>query len=222
MFGSLVLVPVVMACAVAAASDDAAAASATQWNTVALFVSTALFTASAVALWVRFSSKASKGGDGAAGAKAKENGVHENGVHENGVHENGVHENGNGSLAPERTVSVLFGTQTGTAERFAGQLADEIGDRYGAHRVTARALDIETYDHQASLKQEDLALFCVATYGDGEPTDSALNFTEWLDALIKESDADGSAPLEALKYVAPSTLPNFPPSHPPFVFAVRR
>mmetsp|Transcript_18199 Transcript_18199/g.37609 ORF Transcript_18199/g.37609 Transcript_18199/m.37609 type:complete len:703 (+) Transcript_18199:166-2274(+) len=181
-----------MAWGVAAASEDAMASSGTQWNTVALFVSTALFTASALALWVRYASKASsnngatKSSGGSADAKKAET--------------NGVHENGNGHLPPARTVSVLFGTQTGTAERFSEQLAEEINDRYGAHRVTARALDIETYDHQASLKQEDVALFCVATYGDGEPTDSALNFTEWLGSLVKESDVDGSAPLEMLKY----------------------
>ena len=108
----------------------------------------------------------------------------------------------NGTAAPASRngpkVTVLFGTQTGTAERFANQLSEEINEKYP--HATATASDIETYDHASKLAEEDLALFCVATYGDGEPTDSALSFTEWMEDLVKQGDQDGSSPLAALKY----------------------
>ena len=95
---------------------------------------------------------------------------------------------------------MLFGTQTGTAERFANQLSEEIGERYPT--VSARALDIETYDHETKLAKEELALFCVATYGDGEPTDSALSFTDWIEACVREGEKDDAyvPPLSGLKY----------------------
>ncbi|UPR02317.1 NADPH--cytochrome P450 reductase [Chloropicon primus] len=95
-------------------------------------------------------------------------------------------------------VSVLFGTQTGTAERFANQISEEINERYP--KVKAAAYDIETYDHENKLEAEELALFCVATYGDGEPTDSALNFTTWMGDLVSKGEEDGSMPLKGLKY----------------------
>ena len=147
-------------------TDDAGA-----WTT-ALYVSTALFLTSALALYLKYS-KAQESGPGAKAGKAAED-------------------------EKKTTVSVLFGTQTGTAERFANQLSEEISEKYPT--VAAKALDIETYNHKDKLAKEDLALFCVATYGDGEPTDSALSFTEWLEALRKKGDEDGSAPLDGLKY----------------------
>ena len=155
--------------------------SAAQW-TVTLYVSTALFMTSALALWLKYSSNA-------------KNGSH---YGDKGGRANGT---ANGDAEPPKTVvSVLFGTQTGTAERFANQLSEEITEKYGKSGVAARALDVETYDHKTKLVKEDLAIFCVATYGDGEPTDSALSFTEWLEKLVKKSDTDGSEPLKDLRY----------------------
>lgn len=40
-------------------------------------------------------------------------------------------------------------------------------------------MDIENYD-QERLPSERLVFFLMATYGDGEPTDSATGFMEWL------------------------------------------
>lgn len=82
-------------------------------------------------------------------------------------------------------VRVLFGTQTGTAERFAKQIASEIRKKYGSS-TTVDVTDIENYKARERLSQERLVIFCMATYGDGEPTDNAADFYSW---LCKEADA---------------------------------
>lgn len=46
------------------------------------------------------------------------------------------------------------------------------------------------------MKEGGIALFLMATYGEGDPTDSAVDFTKWLKATTKELDgsfADASA-----------------------------
>ncbi|CAB4055579.1 POR [Lepeophtheirus salmonis] len=57
---------------------------------------------------------------------------------------------------------VFYGSQTGTAEEFAARLANE-GIRYGLKDGSPT-----------------LAVFCLATYGEGDPTDNAQEFFEWL------------------------------------------
>ncbi|KAK9109055.1 hypothetical protein Sjap_017115 [Stephania japonica] len=60
-------------------------------------------------------------------------------------------------------ITILFGTQTGTAEGFAK-------DEY--------AVDDDQYEKK--LGKETLVFFLVASYGDGEPTDNAVRFHKFL------------------------------------------
>ena len=51
--------------------------------------------------------------------------------------------------------------------------------------------DIETYKHTEQFSKEHLVFLLLATYGDGEPTDNALDFFTWLTEAAAAAD-DGS------------------------------
>ncbi|CAG9585425.1 unnamed protein product [Danaus chrysippus] len=85
-----------------------------------------------------------------------------------------------------RSLVVFYGSQTGTGEEFAGRLAKE-GIRY---KMKGMVADPEECDMEELTKLRDiensLAVFCLATYGEGDPTDNAMDFYEWL----KSGDPD--------------------------------
>ena len=58
--------------------------------------------------------------------------------------------------------------------------------------------DMETYAHEARLPGERLVLLLLATYGDGEPTDNALEFYNWVTAAAKGA-AEGTGDDQLLK-----------------------
>jgi NADPH-ferrihemoprotein reductase len=70
---------------------------------------------------------------------------------------------------------LLWGSQTGTAEDFATQLADEARK----HGFAPRSTDLEDFSAD-DLASEGTVVFVVATYGEGEPTDNAKDFYAWL------------------------------------------
>ena len=70
-------------------------------------------------------------------------------------------------------VTVLFATQTGTAEDLAGQTADHL-TRAG---IPARAVNLDRYAVD-ELKEESRVLVIAATWGDGEPPDDCIDFFE--------------------------------------------
>ncbi len=51
-------------------------------------------------------------------------------------------------------------------------------------------MDIENYDGPGKLAEEHMVIFIMATYGDGEPTDSATDFFNW---MIKTAEAEEEA-----------------------------
>ena len=75
--------------------------------------------------------------------------------------------------------SILFGTQTGTAERFAKSLKSQLESKFGAN-TAFDVIDVEHYDREGKLAKEKFVIFVMATYGDGEPTDNAADFMTWL------------------------------------------
>lgn len=77
-------------------------------------------------------------------------------------------------------VRLLYGTQTGTAERFAKQLGKELSSKYGVSTLVD-IVDVENYDAAERLPREKLVVLMMATYGDGEPTDNATQFYSWLE-----------------------------------------
>lgn len=85
-------------------------------------------------------------------------------------------------------ITIFFATQTGNAE----ESAENLLKRLSAGGLTARTKTL--YDYQAGkLAEEQVALFVVSTFGDGEPPDDAIPFYAGLQAL-----AEGSLP--GLKY----------------------
>jgi len=86
----------------------------------------------------------------------------------------------------KRRLVVFYGSQTGTAEEFAGRLAKE-GARYGLKGLVADPEE-EDMDQLQQLKEYEeeigeacIAVFMMATYGEGDPTDNAMEFNEKLE-----------------------------------------
>lgn len=100
----------------------------------------------------------------------------------------------------EKNCVIFYGSQTGTAEDYASRLAKEGASRFGLKTLTA---DLEEFDYDDldTFPEDHLAVFVMATYGEGEPTDNAVDFFEF----IKDDEASFSKgeekPLSNLKFV---------------------
>lgn len=99
---------------------------------------------------------------------------------------------------------VFYGSQTGTAEDYASRLAKEGSSRFGLKTMTA---DLEEYDLENldAFPEDKLVMFVLATYGEGEPTDNAVEFYEFISSdnvtFSQGAGAEEKA-LSNLKYVA--------------------
>ncbi len=100
--------------------------------------------------------------------------------------------------ADKSKVTFLYGTQTGTAERFAKQLKTDLQQQYeGTHEFAVE--DIEDYEHEELFPKEQLVFLFLATYGDGDPTDSAIKFDKWIgDAAKAATEEDGPQMLQVI------------------------
>eukprot|EP01135_Chromosphaera_perkinsii_P009412 Nk52_evm88s1737 gene=Nk52_evmTU88s1737 len=94
----------------------------------------------------------------------------------------------------DKTCIVFYGSQTGTAEEFANRLVSEAN----AVGFAAMSADLEEYPmedlERLSEVEDAFVVFCMATYGEGDPTDNAIDFIDWL-----KEDAE-SADLSGVKY----------------------
>jgi len=96
---------------------------------------------------------------------------------------------------------IFYGSQTGTAEDYASRLAKEGKSRFGLETMVA---DLEEYDYENldTLGEDKVVMFVLATYGEGEPTDNAVDFYEFItgeDCTFSESSEPA---LGNLKFVA--------------------
>ncbi|PSK37036.1 hypothetical protein C7M61_003461 [Candidozyma pseudohaemuli] len=80
----------------------------------------------------------------------------------------------------KKNAVVFFGSQTGTAEDYATKLAKELHSKFGLSVLIADMADYD-YENFQDLNPDYLYFFLVATYGEGEPTDNAVEFFNWLD-----------------------------------------
>jgi NADPH-ferrihemoprotein reductase len=94
---------------------------------------------------------------------------------------------------------MFFGSQTGTAEEYAIRLAKEAKSRFG---ISSLVCDPEEYEfaNLDTVPSDHVVFFVVATYGEGEPTDNAQPFMEFImDEDVEFSN--GGKTLENLRYV---------------------
>ena len=77
-------------------------------------------------------------------------------------------------------IVVFYGSQTGTAESYAQRLMKESLD-FGIRALYIDLMDIDAVE-LCEFPGDCLAVFVLATYGEGEPTDNARDFFEWLQA----------------------------------------
>ena len=93
-----------------------------------------------------------------------------------------------------KNIVFFYGSQTGTAEEFATRMAKS-APKYGMKGMAYDTENVDDWDVLADLSNEienGFAVFCMATYGEGEPTDNAVQFHAWL----KEFDLS----LDGLKF----------------------
>lgn len=95
---------------------------------------------------------------------------------------------------------IFYGSQTGTAEDYASRLAKEGKSRFGLDTMVA---DLEEYDYENldSFPSDKIAMFVVATYGEGEPTDNAVDFYDFISGDDVSFTDGNDAPLGNLTYV---------------------
>ncbi|KAG1743298.1 uncharacterized protein EDB91DRAFT_1335900 [Suillus paluster] len=94
---------------------------------------------------------------------------------------------------------IFYGSQTGTAEEYAIRIAKEAKTKFG---LTSLVCDPEEYDFENldQVPEDSCVIFVMATYGEGEPTDNAVQLMENL-ADDSFEFSNGQHRLEGLKYI---------------------
>ncbi|KAM9525552.1 S-adenosyl-L-methionine-dependent tRNA 4-demethylwyosine synthase TYW1-like [Guaruba guarouba] len=96
-------------------------------------------------------------------------------------------------------VKIFCGSQTGTAKRFARALAEAVISL----NVPVEVISMGDYDPDDCLLEEttsgNICVFLVATYTDGQPTESAAWFCRWLEEAANDF-CFGKAYLKGLRY----------------------
>ncbi|KAK0415662.1 hypothetical protein QR680_012048 [Steinernema hermaphroditum] len=79
-----------------------------------------------------------------------------------------------------RQVLILYGSQTGTGEELAGRLAKDLS-RYSQKALILDPEDMDVEDFPRITEVENpLVVMCMATYGEGDPTDNAQQLHEFI------------------------------------------
>ncbi|KAL1980671.1 hypothetical protein VTN96DRAFT_3651 [Rasamsonia emersonii] len=96
---------------------------------------------------------------------------------------------------------VFFGSQTGNAQDFAEKLAKEGHSRFGLETMVA---DLDDYDYETLVNFPDdkVAIFVLSSYGEGEPTDNAVGFYEFITDENPAFSEEKDRPLQAMRYAA--------------------
>jgi len=76
---------------------------------------------------------------------------------------------------PRGPLVILWGSQTGTAEGYGNELARAARQR----GFNAKSVDMEEYEPETLCDEAAPVIFLMATHGEGEPTDNAVEFYKW-------------------------------------------
>ena len=99
----------------------------------------------------------------------------------------------------KKRLVIFYGSQTGTAEEYAIRIAKEAKSRFG---IASLVCDPEEYEFENldAIPEDCAVVFVMATYGEGEPTDNAVQLMQ----NLEDSDfsfSKGEHRLDGLKYV---------------------
>ncbi|KAJ7465321.1 putative cytochrome P450 oxidoreductase [Mycena latifolia] len=99
----------------------------------------------------------------------------------------------------KKRIVIFYGSQTGTAEEYAIRLAKEAKSKFG---LASLVCDPEEYDFENldQLPTDCAVFFVMATYGEGEPTDNAVQLMQNLQDDSFEF-TNGEHKLDGVKYV---------------------
>ncbi|XP_040192684.1 S-adenosyl-L-methionine-dependent tRNA 4-demethylwyosine synthase TYW1-like isoform X2 [Rana temporaria] len=96
-------------------------------------------------------------------------------------------------------VKIFYGSQTGTAKGFAHVLAEDVAPL----GLPVEIINMKDYDADDNLVEEttsrSICVFLVATYTDGQPTESAKWFCKWLEEASNDFRF-GKTFLKGLRY----------------------
>ncbi|KGY15992.1 NADPH-cytochrome P450 reductase [Paracoccidioides brasiliensis Pb03] len=100
---------------------------------------------------------------------------------------------------------IFYGSQTGTAEDYASRLAKEGSQRFGLKTMVA---DLEDYDYENLDKfpEDKVMFFVLATYGEGEPTDNAVDFYQFITSDDVSFEGGGTPDDKPLSSISMSPL----------------
>ncbi|KAI0004494.1 NADPH-dependent cytochrome P450 oxidoreductase [Russula compacta] len=79
--------------------------------------------------------------------------------------------------AGKKRLVIFYGSQTGTAEEYAIRIAKEAKSKFG---LASLVCDPEEYEFENldQIPEDCAAIFVMATYGEGEPTDNAVQLMQ--------------------------------------------
>jgi len=98
----------------------------------------------------------------------------------------------------KKRIVIFYGSQTGTAEEYAVKIAKEAKARFGTSSLVCDPEEYE-FDKLDALPEDAVAVFVMATYGEGEPTDNSVGLMEFVgDEGVAFTNGER---LDNLKYV---------------------
>ena len=93
---------------------------------------------------------------------------------------------------PRGPLLILWGSQTGTAEGFGNELMREARQR----GWNAKSVDLEEVSGEDLESEAAPVVLLMATHGEGEPTDNAVEFYKW----ANDKERDEERPFGGLRY----------------------